>query len=234
MTNNVIEVHRYNDRMMSIKVVIGQKIWNVFSIYAPQVGRPEQEKIEFWESFEDEIGRIPKSVILMIGRDDVGYEQVMGRYGYGSKNSEGEMVLGICKNHNLKILNTYFKKEEQKLITYKSGNTQIDLLLIRKVRGLNCTDCHAMAGEDCFTVHRPVRAKLYVSGLKMRKPHAKRKVKLWKLDDPEKRRECQERLIRSMEGCSGDMETLERNVLDACKVVCGETTGRRRRERETW
>ena len=169
LKDNVIEVHRYNDRMMSIKVVIGQKIWNVFSIYAPQVGRPEQEKIEFWESFEDEIGRIPESEVLMIGgdvnghvgRDNVGFEEVICRYGYGSKNNEGEMVLGICKNHNLRILNTYFEKEEEKIITHKSGNigTQIDLLLLRKARGVNCTDCHAIAGEECLTVHRPVRAK---------------------------------------------------------------------------
>ena len=244
MSDNVIEVHRYDDRMMRIKLVIGKKVWNVFSIYAPQTGRPDQEKIDFWESFEDEVGRIPESEILLIGgdvnghvgRDNGGYEDVMGKYGYGSRNSEGETVLDVCKNHNLKILNTYFEKEDQKLITYKSGDisTQIDLLLLRKVRSVNYTDCHAIAGEDCLTVHRPVRAKLFVSGLEKQKPHSKRKVKLWKLDDPEKRRECQERFRINMEGYGGDMERLERNVLEVCKEVCGETSGRRGRERETW
>ena len=52
-----------------------------------------------------------------VGRDNAGYEEIMGRYGYGRKNNEGEMVLGICKNHNLRILNTYFEKEEEKIIT---------------------------------------------------------------------------------------------------------------------
>ena len=122
------------------------------------------------------------------------------------------------------------------MITYKSGgiSTQIDLLLLRKVRGVNCTDCHAIAGEDCLNVHRPVRPTLYVADLAKQKPHGKRRVKLWKLDDPEKRREYQDRLRISMEGCRGDMERLERNVLEACKEVCGETSGRRGRERETW
>ena len=36
-----------------------------------------------------------------------------------------------------------------------------------------------------------------------------------------------------MVGCRGDMESLERNVLDVCREVCGETSGRRGRERET-
>ena len=241
---NVIEVCRYNDRMMRIKLVIGNKIWNVFSIYAPQVGRPDQEKTEFWESFEDEIGRIPQVEILMvggdvngyIGRENVDYEEVMVNCGYGTRNREGETVLDICKNHNLKILNTYFTKREHYLITYKSGDicTQIDLLLFRKARGVQCTDCQAIPGEDCLTQHRPVRAKLFVSGFKKQKPHGQKRVKVWKLEDPEKRRECQERLRRSMEGCSGDMESLERNVLNVCKEVCGVTSGRRGRERETW
>ena len=61
LADRVIEIERYDDRMMKIKLVIGRKIWNIFSIYAPQVGRPEQEKIEFWEKFEDKIGRIPES-----------------------------------------------------------------------------------------------------------------------------------------------------------------------------
>ena len=30
LTDNVIEVHRYDDRMVRMKLVIGQKIWNVF------------------------------------------------------------------------------------------------------------------------------------------------------------------------------------------------------------
>ena len=112
----------------------------------------------------------------------------MGRQGYGSKNSEGEMVLNICKNHYLRVLNTFFEKHDQKKITYKSGDTttQIDLILLRRVRGVSCTDCHAIAGEDCLTVHRPVRAKLSVSDLVKQKPHGKRRVKL---DDPEERRE---------------------------------------------
>ena len=59
-------------------------------------------------------------------------------------------------------------------------------------------------------------------------------MKLWKLKDPDKRRECQERFLGSLEGCREDMEILEKKMLDTCKEICGETTGRRGRERETW
>ena len=228
--------------MMKIKMVVGRKIWNIFSIYAPQVGRPEQEKIEFWEKFENEIGQIPQSEVLLvggdvnshIGSDNAGYEEVMGHYGYGNKNNEGETVLGICQNHGLRILNTYFEKEEEKLITYKSGDHSTQMSLMRKATGVLCTDCHAIAGEDCLTQHRPVRAKISVAGFSRRGYHGKKRVKLWRLRDPEMRSECQEKLKRSMEGSSGDIEKLEKNMFDTCREICGETTGRRGRERETW
>ena len=41
---DVIQVERINSRIMKIKIVMGKKVGNIFSIYAPQVGRPEAEK----------------------------------------------------------------------------------------------------------------------------------------------------------------------------------------------
>ena len=40
----MIQVERINSRIMKIKIVMGKKVGNIFSIYAPQVGRPEAEK----------------------------------------------------------------------------------------------------------------------------------------------------------------------------------------------
>ena len=84
--------------MVKLKMIVGRKIWNVFSIYASQARRPEQEKIEFWEKFENKLGYIAESEILFIGgdvnghigSDNVGYEEVMGQYGYGDKINEEE------------------------------------------------------------------------------------------------------------------------------------------------
>ena len=129
LVDNVIEVERYDDRMMKIRMVVGGQIWNVFSIYAPQTGRPAHEKALFWEKLEEEIGKTPASEVLLVGGNinghigvnNTGYEEVMGSYGYGSRNEEGSTVLDICKFHRLRILNTYFEKEEEKLVTYKSG-----------------------------------------------------------------------------------------------------------------
>ena len=84
----------------------------------------------------------------------------MGHFGFGEQNAEGRTVLDFCRNHQLQILNTYFKKDREKYITYKSGGaeTQINLILMKKVRGVCVTDFKAIPGEACLTQHRLVCA----------------------------------------------------------------------------
>ena len=99
-----------------------------------------------------------------IGRDITGYDDVMGLYGFGDRNDEGEMVLNMCKNHRLRVLNNLFEKEREKRITYKSGQaeTQIDLILMRDRRDARVTDCCTMPGEACLTQHRKVPAQIFI------------------------------------------------------------------------
>ena len=42
-----IVVKRLDDRMMKIAMVCGMMILHVFSVYAPQQGKPDEEKTEF-------------------------------------------------------------------------------------------------------------------------------------------------------------------------------------------
>ena len=42
-------------RMMKIAMVRGRKILHVFSVYAPQQGRPDEEKREFLDKLSDNI-----------------------------------------------------------------------------------------------------------------------------------------------------------------------------------
>ena len=100
--------------------------------------------MELWERFHDKAVGVPISEGVIMGGDvngdiarrRVGYEDVMGRFGFVNRNTVGGAVLGFCRNHQLQILNTYFKKDRENYITYKSGaaEMQLDLILIKKVR----------------------------------------------------------------------------------------------------
>ena len=55
----------------------------------------------------------------------------MGRYGAGTRNKEGSMVVDFGKMMDLAIVNTYFKKKEEHSVTYKCGgkSTQVDYVM---------------------------------------------------------------------------------------------------------
>ena len=55
----VIELERLDDIMMKVAVVCGREILRVFSVYAPQQGRPDEEKREFLEKLSDNIHAFP-------------------------------------------------------------------------------------------------------------------------------------------------------------------------------
>ncbi|KAK3869698.1 hypothetical protein Pcinc_024991 [Petrolisthes cinctipes] len=111
--------------MIKIKLVVGEKVLNIFSVYAPQ-GRPDEEKEEFREKLSDRISEVSRGDIVIvagdmnvyIGRDNGGYEEVMGRYGIGQRNEEGEQMLQLCQLHNLRIWNTWFIYEEGRTPDY--------------------------------------------------------------------------------------------------------------------
>ena len=67
----------------------------------------------------------------------------MGRYGGGTRNKEGSMVLNFAKRMDLAIFNTYFKKKDEHRVTYKSGckSTQVDYVMCRRRNLKEMCDC---------------------------------------------------------------------------------------------
>ena len=242
--DNVIEVVRWDERMMKIKMVVGGKMMHIFSVYAPQQGRREEEKEEFREKLAEKISEIrdEDTVIVAgdmnahIGRDRRGYENVMGVHGMGQRNPEGEQLLQLCQQQSLKIWNTMFRKREEHLITYKSGDirTQIDFVMSR---GENVTvfDCKVIPGEECLTQHRLVCADMMVKDLqKPKRRKGERRIKIWKLKTMDKKEEFQEKLSQRIGEIDGDWKRYREISMEVAEEVCGKTTGRRQRERETW
>ena len=172
-----------------------------------------------------------------VGQSRVGYEDVMGIYGFGNVNAEGRTILNFCKNQNLRITNTYFQKPPEKLITFKSGETetQIDFVLYRPRRGLQACDCAVIPGESCLTQHRLVRAKFYVSDFTPRKWKGVKKPKAWKLKNEETRIEFETKFKEKLQERDIGWTAVQESIDLACREICGVTTGRRgAEERETW
>ena len=65
-------------------------------------------------------------------------------------------ILDFSVAYELSIVNSYFRKKEEHLVTFKRGNTrtQIDYFLVRENSRRLCKDCKMLPSECLATQHR--------------------------------------------------------------------------------
>ncbi|XP_071712400.1 uncharacterized protein [Rutidosis leptorrhynchoides] len=161
---NVVDIDRRSDRIMSVRLVIQEVTYTVISAYAPHAGLGEAEKRHFWESLDEVVRMYPQEHRLLIGGDlnghigtDVeGYARAHGGFGFGIRNEEGISILEFAVAHDLVVANSFFKKTDAQLATFQSGghSTQIDYLLLRKGALRTCRDCKVLTDLTCSSQHR--------------------------------------------------------------------------------
>ncbi|XP_063590237.1 craniofacial development protein 2-like [Penaeus indicus] len=164
LKQRVMEVQRPSDRLMTIKVLAGKSLINIVSGYAPQIGCEDQEKEEFKEQLEQSVREIPEIEEIILGADlnchvgetGGGYEACHGGIGYSPRNKEGERMIKILGSLELVLVNTGFKKRDEHLTTYRSGDSssQIVFLVVRKRTRKNMRDAKVIPGEAVAHQHR--------------------------------------------------------------------------------
>ena len=118
LAESVLEMKKVSDRLMALKLEVKGSILNIVSAYAPQVNNSMENKNDFWEDLDGLIKSISTEERIVLGADlnghvdevNIGDEEVMGRYGAGTRNKKGSMVVDFGKRMDLVIVNTYFKK----------------------------------------------------------------------------------------------------------------------------
>ena len=91
-----------------------------------------------------------------VGEKSDGFWGVHGGHGFGSRNLEGEMLLKFTNARNLAVMNTWFKKDEGKLVTYELGGcrTTVDYILIGKEDRKMVRNVGVVRGECCLPQHK--------------------------------------------------------------------------------
>jgi hypothetical protein len=249
LRDGVVDVKRQGDRMILVKLVVGDLVLNVISAYAPQVGHNESTKREFWEGLEDLVRRVPIGEKLFIGGDlnghvgtsNTGFERVHGGFGYGIRNQEGEDVLSFALAYDMVVANTLFRKRESHLVTFSSGlhSSQIDFVLSRREDRRACIDCKVIPGESVVPQHKLVVADFRFRIRVQRGKRAKvARTKWWKLKG-EASQAFRERVIKEgpwEEG--GDANMMWTSMATCLRKVAveefGVTKGSRREAKDTW
>ena len=110
-----LEVKRVSDRLMAMNLEVKGSILNIVSAYAPQVNNSMEEKNDFWEDLDGLIESVSKEERIVlgaylnghVGEGNIGDEEIMGRYGAGTRNKEVSMGVDFGKRMVLAIVNTY-------------------------------------------------------------------------------------------------------------------------------
>ena len=123
------------------------------------------EKNDFWQDLDGLMESVLKQERIVLGVDlnghvgegNIGNEEILGRYGAGTRNKEGSMVVDFAKRMDLAIFNTYFKKKDEHRVTYKYGgkSTQVDYVMCRRNLKELC-DCKVIVNECVAKQHHMV------------------------------------------------------------------------------
>ena len=186
LVESVMEVRRVSARIISIDIVVNEKVVTVISVYVPQSGRSEEEKEKFYKDLTAEVQSRHGICFVLgdfnghVGRSSVGYDGIHGGFGRGERNRDGERILEFAYSLDMVVGNTFFKKDDEKLITYKSGNcaSVIDYAVVQKEVMKKVKDIKVIPGEECFSQDRLLIMDLMVEHRAVRKLKNPGKVKL--------------------------------------------------------
>ncbi|XP_016546538.2 craniofacial development protein 2-like [Capsicum annuum] len=136
LRGQVVEVKQVNDRLMSIRLVIGGSTLVVINAYTPQSGLDEEKKRNFWETLDEVVRGVPSTEMLFIGHNFNGhigslsksYDDVHSSFDFGDQNEREVSLLDFARDFGLRVENLSFPNREKILITFCSlvTKTQID------------------------------------------------------------------------------------------------------------
>ena len=178
---------------MVLKMVVGDRLLNVFSVYAPHSGRPDEEKECFWNEVFHLVSCIPQNEMVVfagvmnghVGSSNAGYEGTHGGFGYGSRNADGSRILEFADGLNLVICNTLFTKQEAKLVTYVAGpvKSTVDYIMARQEDKAKIRYVKVITSEECVPKHKLLVMDTWFKATKRRRRKYEPRVRVWKLKE---------------------------------------------------
>jgi len=167
----VTKVKAISERICMLKIKVDEKIQlSVFQIYAPTLVAEEKEHTEFYNLLQETLEREKEYYNVVMGdwNAKVGrsnwQSQIMGPFGSGSKNENGEKLIKFATTNNLKITGSYFKKKMSRRWTWispdKYTKNEIDHFLINDMRIVK--DGAVLNTVSFSSDHRLCRTSLHV------------------------------------------------------------------------
>ena len=133
-----------SDRIMTLRLRTRFTCATIIQVYAPTDTAADNDKDVFYDQLDAVMDSIPSydMKILMgdfnaqIGADITEFENVIGKEALGQRTDNGERLLGLCSNNNLKIGGSMFMHKRIHKGTWQSPDgltvNQIDHFCISR------------------------------------------------------------------------------------------------------
>ena len=174
-TKNV-EFAPINDRICIITTKVNNnQMLHIISAYATTLDKSEKQP-ETREKFYSDIDSIirkhkSRHITIIVGdfnakigkHNDNLNHLIIGKYGKGIPNNNGNHLLNFATINNLKITNTFFKHKLSQRTTWESPNAkhknQVGYILVKNSKGIQIEDSRSYGGTVTNSDHKMVITK---------------------------------------------------------------------------
>lgn len=243
-----------SERLMTVRIPITRdRHLTLISVYAPTMTSTDDDKAAFYTQLDRTIQAVPandKLVVLgdfnaRVGKDHRLWEGIIGRHGIGNCNANGQLLLGLCAEHQLVVTNTIFQLPKRQKTTWRHPRSKhwhtLDYILTRaRDRGDVHITRSVPGADDCWTDHRLLISRLSVTTLRPPRrtpdsvPH--QRFDCSKLRNPQLAQNFREACERHLADPVGQA-TVEHHwttLRDAMTRAAEETLGYTTKKRQDW
>ena len=172
IAGNVTSFKGISDRVAQLTIKINNKYHvNIIQVYLPTSSHTNEEVDTVYEEIDNLVNNNKAYYNIVMGDFNAktgqgnASELGTGPYGLGTRNARGDSLINFAVRHQLKIMNTMFKKSPNRRWTWISpnGHTKNEIDFILANRPHTFTDVSIINSLNTGSDHRLVRGSLTIN-----------------------------------------------------------------------
>lgn len=238
---NIEDIAYISHRILKVTFLLENNKLHMISVYAPDMGRPEQETDSFYDNLQEVIDELPRDEKVIVLGDlnaRIGNEIVDGikqRFNEDVTNCNGESLTMFCAQNNLRINNTYFPQKPRHKYTWsntQNNKSTLDYIISnQQIHPTQIKDVRALTSANIGSDHNMVLARIEIKmkTKKRRETNPIQKLNIEKLEDATAKWLYEQRLrykfetnqVQHEDNMEDSWEKIKHNIIEAAKESIG-------------
>lgn len=202
-----------NDRVAALVINVNEKTFGFLQCYAPTSAAKDDEIDEFYMTVIKGLKEVEScdwSIVMGDWNAKVGEcgsdTDVMGKFGFGTRNERGEKLIRFARTNKLFIANSMFEKNQKRRSTWSLGkaSNEIDFIMIKNDQKRFMRNIDVLNKFEYESDHKMVRLTLSLESKKKR-PFSP-PIKKFLVSDDKKRIEEFQTKLKSKPPTNGSLQ----------------------------